>query len=358
MSREGAGAMTAPIDRRRLVHGLVVGAVSAALPSLALGQPGNAVAAGMAAAAVTFLGALPTALQRRAVFPFDDRERLDWHYVPRQRRGVPIKDMPGPARAAADDLMKASLSATGYAKAVNVIRLEGVLRQLETFGPLWRDPENYAVTVFGAPGSSAPWGWRIEGHHLSLNFTLAPGRPPAVTPAFLGANPAEVPGGPLSGLRTLAREEDLGRTLARSMDQGQRARMLIGDRSLGDIVSGPGRGEDLTAPAGLPLGDMTGDQRHLAVQLIEEYARNMHPEVADEELRRVRGEGLDRIHFAWAGSLDPGRAHYYRLHGPGLLIEYDNTQNRANHIHSVWHVPGNRFGLDLLRAHYRSGHHA
>jgi hypothetical protein len=345
------------LGRRQLVHGLVAGAGAVALPRIALAQVGDVARTAMERAAAAFLSALPADTRRRAVFPFADAERLDWHYVPRRREGVAFKDMPAPARAAAHELMKASLSGAGYTKAANVIRLEAVLRQLETFGGLFRDPENYAVTVFGAPRAAAPWGWRIEGHHLSLNFTVVPGQPIAVTPAFLGANPAEVPRGPLKGLRTLAREQDLGLALARSLDPAQRARMLIGDRSLGDIVSGPGRAEMLTAaPAGLPLGDMAADQRDLAAQLVEEYVRNMRAEMAEEELRRVRAAGLERVHFAWAGPLEPGRAHYYRLHGPALLIEYDNTQNDANHIHSVWRDPRNDFGVDLLRAHHRAGH--
>src|SRR6185503_13930386 len=149
-----------------------------------------------------------------------------------------------------------SLSAVGYAKAVNVIRLETVLRQLETFGGLLRDAENYSVTVFGAPDSTAaPWGWRLEGHHLSLNFTLV-----AVTPAFFGANPAEVRSGPLKGLRTLAREQDLGRSLAQGMDAAQRRRMIISAQSLGDIVAGPGRGESLASQVGLPAVDLAPPQ--------------------------------------------------------------------------------------------------
>jgi hypothetical protein len=290
------------------------------------------------------------------VFAFDHAERRNWGYVPRSREGMPFKDMPAGARAAAHELMKASLSAAGYGKAVNVIRLEEVLRQTETFGALLRDAEKYYVAVFGVPGA-APWGWRLEGHHLSLNFTIVPGKPIAVTPAFLGANPAEVRSGALRGLRTLGREEDLGRALAQSLDAGQRRRMLIADRSLGDIVSGPGRGEGLGPPAGLSLAEMTGDQRALAVQVVEEYARNMRGDMAEEELRRAREAGAERLHFAWAGPLGPGLPHYYRMHGPTLLIEYDNTQNDANHIHSVWRDPRNDFGADLLRAHYLRGDH-
>jgi hypothetical protein len=238
------------------------------------------------------------------VIAFADKERFNWHYVPRGREGLPFKAMPAPARAAAHELMKASLSAVGYAKAVNVIRLEGVLRQLETFGGLLRDAENYSVTVFGAPDSTAaPWGWRLEGHHLSLNFTLVPGKPVAVTPAFFGANPAEVRSGPLKGLRTLAREQDLGRALAQGMDAAQRRRMTISAQSLGDIVAGPGRGESLASQVGLPAVDLAPLQRDLLMQLVEEYARNMRPDLADEQPPADPGGGR-RAHSLRVGRTD------------------------------------------------------
>jgi len=344
------------LTRRRLLHGLAASAAAVALPRPSLAQVGDAARAAMAGAALAFLGALPAETRKRAVFALGDRERLNWHYVPRGREGVPFKAMPAPARAAAHELMKASLSAVGYGKAANIIQLEEVLRRIESFG-LSRDPENYAFTVFGNPGVSAPWGWRVEGHHLSLNFTLVPGQPVAMTPAFMGANPAEVPSGPKKGQRALAAEQDLGRALAQSLTAAQRARTVIAAESLGDIVTGPGRADSLATPAGLPLADMTGDQLRLAAKLIEEYAHNMRSELAEQELRRMTEAGSERVHFAWAGPLEPGRAHYYRLHGPTLLIEYDNTQNNANHIHSVWHDPRRDFGQDLLRAHYQRGHH-
>ena len=345
----------AGIGRRRLLHGAAAAGVTWALGGPALAQVTDGGRAAMAAAATAFLSALGADARRRAVFVFGDKERFNWGYVPRRREGLAFKDMAAPARAAAHELMKASLSEMGYAKAVDVIRLEGVLRQLETFGALMRDPDNYAVSVFGTPGATAPWGWRLEGHHLSLNFTLVPGKLAAVTPAFLGANPAEVRSGPLQSLRALAREEDLGRALAQGMDARQRRRMVIADRAPGDIVSGPGRREALAAPAGIPGAELAPAQRAMLLRLVEEYARNMRAEIADEELRRLREAGLERLHFAWAGPLDAG-AHYYRIHGPTVLIELDNTQNEANHIHSVWHDPRNDFGADLLGAHYEHGH--
>jgi hypothetical protein len=348
--------VAAGLSRRRLLHGAAVAAGALAWPRSARAQVADAGRQAMAGAATAFLGTLDARQRRRAVFPFADAERMNWHYIPRRREGLTFKDMAPAARTAAHELMKASLSAIGYAKAVNVIALEEVLRQIEMLG-LSRDPENYAFTVFGTPGASAPWGWRVEGHHLSLNFTLVPGRPVAVTPAFMGANPATVRTGPRAGLRTLADEQDLGLALARGIDPALRARVVIATSSLGDVVSGPGRRELFDKPpAGVPLAALGGDQRALALRLVETYARNMRSEVADDELRRMRAAGLEQVHFAWAGPVDPARPHYYRIHGPTLLIEYDNTQNDANHVHSVWHDPVNDFGADLLRAHYERGH--
>ena len=345
------------LDRRQLMRGAAATAALAATGGPVLAQVQDGARAAMARAAAAFVAALEPRQRGAAVFPFTSDERRNWHYVPRSRNGVPFKEMSAGARAAAHELMKASLSGVGYAKAVNVIRLEDVLRQLETFGGLLRDPEKYFVSVFGAPESSGPWGWRIEGHHLSLNFSLVPDRPVAVTPAFFGANPAEVRTGPQRGLRALAEEQDLGIALARGVDASLRGRLVIGAESLGDIVSGPGRGDSLRTPAGVALGDLGSESRALALRLIEVYARNMRSDVAEDELRRMREAGVERVHFAWAGPLDPRQPHYYRLHGPTLLIEYDNSQNSANHIHSVWHDPRHDFGVDALRSHYEMGGH-
>jgi hypothetical protein len=346
------------LDRRQLIHGAAATAALAASGSPVLAQVQESARAAMARAAASFVAAIEPRQRQVAVFPFGHEERRNWHYVPRGRRGLPFKDMSAGPRAAAHELMKVSLSGVGYAKAVAVIQLEDVLRQLETFGGFLRDPEKYYVTVFGTPGASAPWGWRLEGHHLSLNFTLVPGRPVAVTPAFFGANPAEVRTGPQQGLRALAEEQDLGIALARGVDAPLRGRLVIAAESLGDIVSGPGRGDSLRTPAGVPLGDLGAAPRALALRLIEVYARNMRSDVAEDEVRRMREAGVERVHFAWAGPLDPRRPHYYRLHGPTLLIEYDNTQNGANHIHTVWHDPRYGFGADALRSHYEKGDHA
>lgn len=343
-------------SRRRLLHGATATGLLVAVPRPVLAQIPDSARTAMARAAAVFIQSLEPAQRRGATFPFGHDERLNWHYVPRRRAGVAIKDMSPAARAAAHELMKTSLSSVGFAKAVNVMQLEEVLRQLETFGGFRRDPEKYYVSVFGAPEATARWGWRLEGHHLSLNFTVVPGRPVSITPAFFGANPADVPSGPRRGLRALADEQDLAFALARGVDARLRDRLVLAAGSPGDIVSGPGRVDSLKTPVGVALGELGNDPRALAIRLIETYARNMRDEIANGELRRMREAGIEHVRFAWAGPIDPRQPHYYRLHGPTLLIEYDNSQNRANHVHSVWHDPANDFGADLLRAHYERSH--
>jgi hypothetical protein len=347
--------MTA-FDRRKLLQGT---AATAAL--LALGPPlraelANSAREAMARSALAFLAALEPGPRAAAVFAFGDDERRNWHYVPRGRKGLPFKDMTPKARRAAHELIQASLSSVGYAKVMHIFEVEEVLGGLEGSGS-FRDPEKYYVTVFGDPGAQAPWGWRVEGHHLSLNFTLAPGQPAAVTPTFFGANPAEVRSGPKRGLRTLAQEQDLGFALARAVDKSLRARMLIAAQAPSDLVSGPGREDSLKSFAGIPVGELPPDARTLAQRLIEVYAGRLRSELAEGELRKLHESGLERVHFAWAGPIDPARGHYYRLHGPTILIEYDNTQNDANHIHSVWRDFNGDFGADLLREHVKGTPH-
>ena len=312
----------------------------------------------MRSAAAAFLGTLTSGERRLAVFAIDSPERLDWHYVPRKRQGLPLRAMDDRQRAAAHALLRAALSDVGYRKATDIMGLENVLRAIERVRRFDRDPDNYAWSVFGDPegGAGTPWGFRVEGHHLSLNFAFA-GATAAVTPAFLGANPARVPSGPLEGLRVLGAQEDLARELIRGLGAPERDRAIIAARSLGDIVTGPGRAEALRTPAGLPIGEMAAPHRALAERLIEEFVGNLRTELAEAQRARIREARLETIHFAWAGPVEPGHAHYFRLHGPRLLVEHDNTQNDANHVHSVWRDPGRDFALDLLGEHYRSGHH-
>jgi hypothetical protein len=329
-------------------------AATAAGPAEPLAEP-PAGRSDMAAAAQAFLASLDAAQRARAQRPFESGERFNWHYVPRARQGLPLEAMTPPQREAAYALLERALSREGYEKATGVVALEAILGQL-TGSPAYRDAGLYYLTVFGTPGPAAPWGWRFEGHHLSLNYAAVTDTLVATTPAFMGANPAEVPSGPRTGWRVLADEEDLARRLVLLLDDGQRRRAVLSDRAPRDLVTGADRKVRLARYEGLPASAMTEPQRALLLQLVEAYVRNQRSDWAAGRLAEVRA-GLDSLHFAWAGGFERGQGHYYRIHGPALFIEYDNTQDGANHVHSVVRDPRGDFGEDLLRQHYEEHRH-
>lgn len=305
----------------------------------------------MRQAAERLLAAVPESARQKMVRPFEDRDRLDWHYTPRSRNGAALKELDARGREAVHALLKTALSAAGHRKVVNIIELELVLREIETFG-MMRDPERYHLTLYGAPHPSKAWGWRFEGHHLSLNFTLAGDRATADAPSFFGANPATVHKGPKKGLRALAAEEDEARVLLASLDAAQRAEAVFDSRTYGEIVT---RNEEQVAPpgpVGLPAARLNQIQQAQLVKLIEVYASSFAPALASARMARVREGGIENIRFGWAGSTERGQQHYYRIQGPAFLIEYDASQNDGNHIHTVWRDFNGDFGRDLLKLHY------
>ncbi|HYW30491.1 MAG TPA: DUF3500 domain-containing protein [Gemmatimonas sp.] len=300
-----------------------------------------------------FLSGLDASQRATASFRFDDPERINWAYVPQRRAGLPLKDMNDTQRAAGFALLGTGLSARGTSLARGIIDLERTLGELEGFSlPPGRDPGRYFVSLFAAPGDTLPWGWRFEGHHLSVNVTELGPHGQVVAPLFMGANPARVPTGPQQGQRLLAQEEDLGFALLRLFDPQQRARAIIAAGTFGDIVTGSDPAVRSMPLAGLPAAAMTVDQQRQLRQLLALYAGRMADTSASRQLRRIEEAGFERLHFAWAGASAPGAPHYYRIHGPTVLVEYDNSQNNANHIHTVWRDLENDFGVDLLRKHY------
>ena len=347
------GVMMHPFwSRRQVLRGLSFASALLLRPARSWAPPQEA----MTQAALAVLESFTPPQRRQALYPFEAHERRDWHFVPRRRPGVTLGAMPSSQQERVWALLRAGLSPQGVQKTRDVISTEAILGELSS-NPGYRDASNYALVFFGDPASGQPWGWRFEGHHLSLTFTIVPGQGVAVTPAFLGAHPATVPASHAqAGFKALGSEEAEGFRLLNSLSAAQKSTVLLAAQSLGDILSGPGREASLTQPAGLALAAMTATQRQQAMTLIESYVRNARPDVAQTELDKLTAAGIDTLHFAWAGSPTPGRPHYYRVHGPTLLIEYDNTQNGANHVHSVWHNPSNSFGQDLLRAHYQSAH--
>jgi hypothetical protein len=321
------------------------------------GEPSDA----SVAAARAFLGVVHDSVRPVAAFPFDSPERLNWVFVPQERTGLPLKRMRPEERSAAWELLRTGLSEEGYAKATGIVRNEATLGALERAAGVanWgrRDPDLYYAWIFGTPHRDSVWGWRFEGHHLSVNVTRVGGRTQVVAPMFMGANPARVPSGPEEGRRLLAQEEDVARELLGTLASAQRARAILRDRTFGDIVTRNDPQVRPLAQEGLAASEMSAPQRQLLRRLLEVYAGRMAETAARAQLARIDSAGFESLRFAWAGSDRPGEAHYYRIHGPTVLIEYDNTQNGANHIHSVWRDLQNDFGGDLLRQHYAQHRH-
>ncbi len=310
----------------------------------------------MAAAANSFLSALDPAKRAKARLPFNSEERLNWDFVPRERQGVSIKQMSSVERLAALALLKSGLSARGFTKVDAIVQLEEVLFAIS--GSAVRDPALYYFTVFGEPSKQGAWGWRYEGHHVSLNWTVVNGRLVASTPQFLGANPADVRDGPQKGTRALAAEEDLGRALIKSLSADQRGLAVLSKDAPEEILTGSSREAAIQEDKGISYGKLTEEQQGLLLSLIQEYASAQPLAEAQARLARVKAE-LASIKFAWMGGLEKGQGHYYRIQGSTFLIEYDNTQNNANHIHCVWREFRGDWGSDLLAEHYRTApHHA
>ena len=307
--------------------------------------------ANMAIAAENFWAALTPELQAKAGFPFDNEERFNWHFIPRERKGITWNDMSPAQQALAHAFLASGLSQSGYEKAVTIMSLDQILKDMEKGKGPRRDPNNYAFSIFGSPGEQNTWGWRVEGHHLSLNFTITNGHAVA-GPVFFGSNPAEVREGPRKGLRVLGVEEDMGRELVKSLDDGQRKKATLDIPAPKEIVTGNSRKADPGPPVGITAAELNPQQKKLLMTLVENYAYRLRPELADQDLARIDKAGFENIHFAWAGAVEPGEPHYYRIHGPTFLVEFDNTQNNANHVHTVWRDSANDFGQDLLKEHY------
>jgi hypothetical protein len=286
--------------------------------------------------------------------PFTLSARTDWHYTPRRRVGLAWRDMTPAQRDATTELLRSALTENGLDKVRAVMALEIALRELETFGPQ-RDPENYAVALYGEPGAQA-WGWRIEGHHLSLHSTLQGDRYVATLPQFFGANPARMPrdigAAPRAGTRVLGREEDLARALLGSLSVQQRGSAVFDTRPYGDIVTR--NADQATAPAskGIAFDALSAPQQAQLLSLITAFAEHLQPELLQARLVRVRaGAGLASLRFGWAGATDAGQPFYFRVQGEAFLIEYDNSG--GNHVHSVWRDFDGDWGRDVLAEHYR-----
>ncbi|MFQ5734716.1 MAG: DUF3500 domain-containing protein [Planctomycetaceae bacterium] len=307
----------------------------------------------MTAAAAAFVKTLTPAQRAQATFGYDSKERLNWHYIPRERKGIPLRDLEGTARKAAHTLISSSLSKEGYDQALNVMSLEELLYLLEG-GPrerrrARRDPAKYYISIFGTPGNEGTWGWRIEGHHLSLNYTIIDGEVVASTPEFFGANPALVDAGPKRKIRVLGPEEDIARQIL-LLCNAEQAKLAHRSPKAPDDIRSRGTLQPETAPpVGLPVSRMSKAQKKLMSQLLDEYLKNMPSDISAERRRRIEKAGVGNIHFAWWGDKTPNKRHAYRVQGPTFVIEYNNTQNDANHLHTIWRNLSGDFNLPIKK---------
>ena len=298
----------------------------------------------MTAAAINFLSSLTPEQKARVTFDFPNDERKNWHYIPRERKGLPIKDMAPEQRLLAQALLASGLSSRGYEKAVSIMSLDAVLKELEKgkTGPV-RDPDNYYFSIFGTPGGKDPWGWRFEGHHISRHFTMV-GEQVSMTPFFVGAWPTATN----AGLRAMDREEQAARELVTSLEGANRETAIFRPRTLTNHVTQNQPFVSPLEPVGLPVGELNDDRKALVLEIIQNYLGGLPAATATPLFDRLSAAGIENVRFGWAGSVEPRRPHYYRLQGPTFLLEFDNSRNSGTHIHSVWRDFAEDFGQHLV----------
>ena len=342
---------------RQLLALLLAVAVLTGVASSALLQRGKT-APTMTSAADAFLKTLSADEKALVVMKYDDPERVGWHFIPKPfegpkaRKGLTLKSMNEKTRAAALKLVSTGLSESGFQKTKQVMELEGILAKIEGPKPdrAWtRDPEMYYFTVFGKPGIGR-WGWRCEGHHLSLNFVIEGDKLVSATPSFYGANPGEVPEGEHKGLRILEQREDVARAILKACDKEQKKAAHLSDKAPDEIRAAGKPQPVVTAAEGLAAGKMSDSQKKMLRVLLESYAQTMAPEIAARWLGDLDKAGFDKVYFGWWGGTERGERHHYRVQGPTFIIEYNNTQNGANHIHSIWRDTSGDMAVPLAKS--------
>ena len=312
----------------------------------------------MTTAAVKFLQSLSASQKQKAQFAFDEEERYNWHYVPKERKGIPIKELNTTQYKTAMELLRTALSDTGFKKTTAVIKLEAVLREVEgrPENDDYRDPGKYYFSIFGKPATDKIWGWRLEGHHISFNFYSENNQLVSGTPGFIGSNPAVVLSGPEKGLEILKDETELGFNLLHSLNADQKKKAVISTKAPGEIITASDRKAMIENPQGILYSGLNSQQQKLFMQLLSLYIHRYKAAFASKMMKEVEDAGMSNLRFAWAGDEQRGlgHPHYYRIQGPTLIIEYDNTQNNANHVHTVVRDLKNDFGGDVLLEHYKN----
>lgn len=328
-------------------------AASALILSLAFAAQGQDDAAYREAVS-EFLPVLSDEQKDAATFPFDDADRDNWHFAGVRKIGLAYAALDEPQRAAFLTLIKRVLSDEGYTKAESIRELEDILRLVENNNAR-RDMTQYFLAVYGEPSEKGPWGLRYEGHHIALHWTFVDGKVVSSSPQFFGTNPAEVPAGyPKEGWRVLEAEEDFGRRLLASLTEAQRPVAVINAVAPADIVTGADRVAAIEDNRGLQYKDMTPEQQTLVMALLAEFIDVQRPEARERRLGQINGDSRDALTFCWMGSDKKGEGSYYRIQGAAFVAEYDNTQNNANHVHTVWRDFDGDFGRDALKEHYET----
>jgi hypothetical protein len=305
-----------------------------------------------------FVALLNDHQKSQACFSMEDAERYHWNFVPADRKGISLKELSANQQQAFMAILRAALSDEGYKKASSIMQLEVILKALENRGSTddYRDPGKYFFCLFGTPLSTSTWGWRIEGHHVAFNF-LHTKEGMAVTPYFMGSNPAIVPSGLEKGKQILKPESEKAFQLLQSLDDAQQKIAVFSGEVLPGIITGNDRNVKASPPQGINYDKLSPQQQKLFRELIAVYLMNYTKEIADRLMKSIEASGFGQFYFAWAGSHHWGKGHYYRLQGNDLWIEYDNTQNNANHVHTVVRSISGDFGEDLLKNHYKEHHH-
>ena len=324
-------------------------------------QSTNSVSGDMKASAIKFLQTLSASQKAKTQFAFDDEERYNWHYTPIDRKGIPLKELTAVQREAGLDLLHTALSDTGFNKTSAIIQLEDVLREVENrkADDDYRNPEKYYFSIFGNPVLDSIWGWRFEGHHIAFNFSSKNNQLVSGTPGFLGSNPAIVLSGPEKGKQILKDETELGLALLQSLDTKQMEKAIINIKAPAEILTGDSRKAMINDPKGILYNELNGTQQKIFMKLLSIYIHRYTRLFAMGMMQEIESAGLNNLRFAWAGDQQagPGHPHYYRIQGPTILIEYDNTQNNANHVHTVIRDLKNDFGGDELLEHYNKNKH-
>lgn len=321
---------------------------------LTLGSPNYRTQGPTEQAAQNFVASLSAAQRDQAVLPLNSEERGKWAYVPGARRGISWGEMSAVQRTAALNLLKVALSSEGLGKVEQIRELETVLAEIE--GNPGRDPNRYWFVFFGSPSGDSPWVWRYEGHHVSLTFGVRDGVTVSSTPQFLGSNPAEVKAGRKQGTRILAKEQDLGFQLVESLNEAQRAKAVIAKVAPADIVTAASRKASIGGRMGVTYSELEPSQQKALLKLIEAHAEVQAKPEQKRRLAVLKRDGHEKLVFAWIGPVSRSGRHYYRIQGESFLIEYDNTQDDGNHIHTVWRDLKGDFGDDMLAEHYAQGH--